>query len=192
MIGDAACVRIDRFPDKSGIQHAHHSQRVTVHDGLAAVFLIEFADFSEGFRDKSARFIQRFQLHKLLVRPLRVAVAHIQSDHGDRQPGIEHDLKGFGVGINIEFRNRRSVARSESCRSHRPDTLDFFHLVRRFFDRFGDIGGRSERDNLHLIRIVLDRVDDKVHRAAFLRLLFRVDQTGVAHTVVAEYAVSIF
>ena len=74
------------------------------------------------------------------------------------------------------------------CGAHRPDPLDLLHLIGSFLNRLGDIRRGSDRDDLNLVGIPLDRINDEIDRVAVLRLLLRVDQIGVAHAVGAEYA----
>jgi hypothetical protein len=88
-------------------------------------------------------------------------VANVEADHGERPAGLEDDLRGFGIVVDIGFGGRVHVAALEGA-AHENDFLDERNDGWIFLEGERDIGERADGNERDFMRHSVDQLDDEV------------------------------
>src|SRR6184192_3977796 len=88
-------------------------------------------------------------------------VADVESDHGHGPAGLEDDLGGFGVVVDIGFSGGVHVAPGDRT-THEDDFLYQRNDRRIFFDGQRNIGERADGDESDFVRRDVDQLNDEV------------------------------
>ena len=112
------------------------------------------------------------------------ALAHVRTDHGNRPAGVENDLCGFRIVVDIGFRGSVDIASADRA-AHDHNVVNQRHDGRILRNRQGDIRERTDRNQGDLVRIGMDHLDDQIGPEAPVSLAVGGRQLHVRQTVLA-------
>ena len=90
-------------------------------------------------------------------------VGHVQADHDQRGPALEHDARGLRVHVDVELRRRGDVGVAHRP-AHEHDALQPLRQLRSLAQGQGHVGERPGGHQGHRLARGEDRADEEIHR----------------------------
>ena len=110
------------------------------------------------------------------------AFADVGAKHGDGPSGIEDNLGGFGIVVDVGFGRAVDVAAGDGP-SHNDDVFHQRHHGRIFGNSEGDVGERADWDQRDLMRIFMHEFDDEIGAETGVGFAFGRGQFDVGQTI---------
>src|ERR1700691_4781619 len=109
-------------------------------------------------------------------------IADIEADHGQAPAGVEDDLRGFGIVVDVGFGRGVHVAAGNRA-AHDYDFLHQRNDGRVFQQGESDVGERAHRDQSDLVRRLVNHLNDQVGAEAGIGLALARWQVYVGQTI---------
>src|ERR1700730_1005928 len=168
--------RFDELRDGERIVHG----KVNGVAGLVQPVEIGAQDFAGGLADG---ILRGFECADLFVTDEYFA-GDVETDHGERNAGIEDDARGFGIHVEIEFGGGSDSASAERA-AHDDDGVDQRGDGWVGLEEGGDVGERPDGDDGNLAGIRADDAADDFAGGFRDGLEFRFGEIHAAEAVVA-------
>ena len=119
-----------------------------------------------------------------IIRPYDRLLGHIQTAHGDRDPGMEHGPGRFRIFHNIELRRRLPVS-VRNAAAHQRDPANLLLYLRMDHQKLSHIGQRPCRKDDDRLLALEDHLCHQVHSRHILQRINRLRHGRAVQSAVA-------